>query len=118
MTFKPSAKKQLEKARAAQAETDQKRDNIRSRRGDALLASDDTGPIIAFDQELAELDRIAKARGDRIEALKGEVEKEEGLARAKRDAAFNECIKAETAEADAIGAEAQAVIDQLVKLYF
>jgi hypothetical protein len=117
MTFKPSAKKQLEKAHAALAETDQKLADIGARRSAALLASDDNNQIVAFDREREELERVAKVQRDRIELLKVEVEKEEGLARAKRRAELIGRVKAKIAEADAVGIETQAVADQLVKLF-
>jgi hypothetical protein len=117
MPFKPSAKKQLEKARTALAETDQKLADIGTRRSAELLASDDNSQIVAFDREIEELERIAKVQRDRIEALKGEVEKEEGLARAKRRAEHIARVKQKLAEADAVGAEMQAAADQVVKLF-
>ena len=117
MTFKPSAKTQLGKAHAALAGTDQKRADVRSRRDAALLASDDTGPIIAFDQELAELDRVARAQGDRIEVLKREVEKEEGLARAKRLANLRGRVKSKIAERDAVCADLEKKLGESVKLF-
>jgi hypothetical protein len=117
MPFKPSAKKQLEKAQTALAETGQKLTDIGAKRSAELLASDDNSQIVAFDREIEELERIAKVQRDRIELLKAEVEKEEGLARAKRRSQLIERVKAKIAEADAVGAEAQAVANQLVKLY-
>ena len=82
-----------------------------------MLDSDDPGPVIELDQEIAKLERVAKVQQDRIEALKREAEKEEGLARAKRRGELIGRVKAKIAEADAVGAEAQAVADQLVKLF-
>jgi hypothetical protein len=117
MPFKPSAKKQLEKARAALAETDQKLADIGARRSAELLGSDDNSQIVAFDREIEELERVAKVQRDRIEALKAEVEREEGLARAKRRAEHIARVKQKLAEADAVGAEMQAAADQVVKLF-
>ena len=83
MPITPSFK-QFKKAEAALSDTQAKLVDLRTRREAALLEGDDPGPVIALDQETAKLERVAAVQRDRIEALKREAEREEGLARAKR----------------------------------
>jgi hypothetical protein len=116
MPLKPSVK-QLAKAQSALSDTQAKLVDLRGRREAELLASDDTGPIIALDQEIAELERVVKVQQDRIEALKTEAEREEGLARAKRRSQLIDRVKAKIAEADAVGLEMQGIADRIVELF-
>jgi hypothetical protein len=116
MPLKPSVK-QVAKAQAALTDTQAKLVDLRSRREAALLEGDDPGPVIVLDQEIAKLERIAAVQRDRIEALKKEAEREEGLARAKRRAELIGRVKAKIAEADAVGVEMQGVADRVVELF-
>jgi hypothetical protein len=116
MPLKPSAKQTM-RAQAALTDTQTKLANLRTRREAALLEGDDPAPVIALDQEIAKLERIAQVQKDRIGALEKEAEREAGLARAKRRSELIARVKAKIAEADQIGAEAQAVADRLVELF-
>jgi hypothetical protein len=102
-------KKQLEKARAAHAAGLTQIADKEAARNAALLAGAEAAAIATIDADIATLQHAARTESDRIELLKVEVEKEEGLQRAKRRAEHIARVKAKIAEADAVGIEAQAV---------
>src|SRR5664279_1549113 len=76
--------KLLDHARASEGETSQKLAEVRTARDAALLKSDDTAAILKLDDEIAQLERIAKAKADRVKILEREAEREEIEQRAKR----------------------------------
>src|ERR1019366_1196157 len=69
--------KLLDHARASVGETSQKLAEVRTARDAALLKSDDTAAILKLDDVIAQLERIAKAKEDRVKALEREAEREE-----------------------------------------
>jgi hypothetical protein len=118
MVFKPSTKTQLKKVRDAHAAILSQIADKEAARNAALLAGDEAAAVAKIDAEIAGLRHADRTEADRIKLLEKEAEKKEGLARAKRQAELIGCVKAKIAEADAIGAEAQAVADKLIKLCF
>jgi hypothetical protein len=117
MTFKPSTKKQLEKARTAHAAIITQIADKEAARNAALLAGDDATAVAKIDGEIATLQQADRTEGDRIKLLEAEVEKEEGLARAKRRADLIVHIKAKIAERDQVGAELEKKLGEAVKLF-
>ena len=117
MTFKPSAKKQLEKARAAQAAIVAQIADKEVARDALLLAGAEASEIAKIDDEIAMLQHAARTEGDRIKLLEAEVEKEEGLARAKRRAELIGRVKAKIAERDQVCADLEKKLGEAVKLF-
>jgi hypothetical protein len=95
MAFRSKNEVQLEAARAALVDSDRKVIDIGGRRSAALLASDDNAQVLAFDWDLAELERLRKIQRDRIVLLEREVEREQAERRAKISAKHIATIEAE-----------------------
>jgi hypothetical protein len=109
--------KLLDHARASADETNKRLAEVRAARDTALLASDDTAPILKLDQEIAELTRIAIAKADRIKALEREAEREEVEQRAKRHAQLIERIEGLFNNWKENGEEIEKTVGVLLKLY-
>jgi hypothetical protein len=117
MVFKPSAKTQLKKAHDAQAAIVAQLADKEAARNAALLAGDDAAAVAKIDGEIAALHHAERTEGDRIKLLEAEVEKEEGLARAKRRADIIIRVKTKIAERDQVGAELEKKLGEAVKLF-
>jgi hypothetical protein len=117
MTFKPSAKKQLEKTRTAHTAIITQIAEKEAARNAALLAGDDAAAVAKIDGEIAALHHAERTEADRIKLLEQEAEREEGLARAKRRADLIVRIKAKIAERDEVGAELEKKLGEAVKLF-
>src|ERR1035437_3791446 len=117
MVFKPSAKTQLKKAHDAQAAIVAQIADKEAARNAALLAGDDAAAVAKIDGEIEALHHAERTESDRIKLLEAEVEKEEGLARAKRRADIIVRVKAKIAERDEVGAELEKKLGEAVKLF-
>jgi hypothetical protein len=117
MVFKPSAKTQLKKAHDAQAAIVAQIADKEAARNAALLGGDDAAAVAKIDGEIAALHHAERTESDRIKLLEAEVEKEEGLARAKRRADIIVRVKAKIAERDEVGAELEKKLGEAVKLF-
>src|ERR1035441_10216303 len=87
--------KLLDHARASADETSQKLIEAQAAYDAELLKSDDTAAILKLDDVIAQLERIAKAKADRVKALEGEAKREEVEQRAKRHAQLIDRIDGE-----------------------
>jgi hypothetical protein len=109
--------KLLDHARASEGETSQKLAEVRTARDAALLKSDDTSAILKHDDEIAQLERIAKAKADRVKLLEGEAKREEVEQRAKRHAQLIDRIDGEFKNWVENGEEIEKAVVALLKLY-
>ena len=109
--------KLLDHARASEGETSQKLAEVRAARDAALLKSDDTSAILKHDDEIAQLERIAKAKADRVKLLEGEAKREEVEQRAKRHAQLIDRIDGEFKNWVENGEEIEKAVVALLKLY-
>jgi hypothetical protein len=109
--------KLLDHARASEGETSQRLAEVRTARDAALLKSDDTAAILKLDDEIAQLERIAKAKADRVKLLEGEARREEVEQRAKRHAQLIDRIDGKFQNWIENGAEIEKAVSALLKLY-
>ena len=109
--------KLLDHARASVGETSQKLAEVRTARDAALLKSDDTVAILKLDDEIAQLERIVKAKEDRVTILEREAKHEEVEQRAKRNAQLIDRIDGEFNNWIENGEEIEKTVSALLKLY-
>ena len=109
--------KLLDHARASADETSQKLIEAQAAYDAELLKSDDTAAILKLDDEIAQLERIAKAKADRVKLLEGEAKREEVEQRAKRHAQLIDRIDGEFKNWVENGEEIEKAVGALLKLY-
>jgi hypothetical protein len=118
--FRPSrksTKENLDKARAALAESAATLEQLGKRRNEVLLASDDEAEVLAIDKQIEELRRTAKSQSDRIDLLQQQHAQEEAERKAKQKSELIDRVEAKLAERDAAGAELQAAIANADELF-
>jgi hypothetical protein len=109
--------KLLDHARASADETSQKLIEARAAYDAELLKSDDTATILKLDDVIAQLERIAKAKADRIEALKRKAEREEAEQHRKNHTQLIDRIDGKFQNWIENGAEIEKAVSALLKLY-
>jgi hypothetical protein len=112
---KPAAVR-LEQARADHADANRTIGDLEAKRHAALLADDDA-TAAKLDAELDQLRRLARGHRDKIALLEAEAANEENARRLKEKEGLIRRIEAKLAERDRIGAELQARIPEIHKLF-
>ena len=109
--------KLLDHARASADETSQKLIEAQAAYDAELLKSDDTAAILKLDDVIAQLERIAKAKADRVKALEREAEREEKDQHIKNKAQLIDRIEGKFKNWIGNGEEIEKAVSALLKLY-